>query len=194
MSCTEAIGNDNTLKGDQTFVLGSNVNTDAKNAVVLGHNSASDRDNTVSVGATGKERQVIHVANATAETDAVNLRQLQAVNSDTLKSAKSYTDTRIQSLESSFADHRLETAQRFQEVDQRFDRQGAMSAAMMNMALSTNGLAGQNRIGVGAGMQGDEQAVSVGYQRLINPNTSISISGALTKEESSGGVGIGFGW
>ena len=47
------------------------------------------------------------------------------------------------------ADHRLETAQRFQEVDKRFDRQGAMSAAMMNMALSTNGLAGQNRLGVG---------------------------------------------
>ncbi|WP_336163455.1 YadA C-terminal domain-containing protein [Acinetobacter ursingii] len=55
-------------------------------------------------------------------------------------------------------------------------------------------LRGQNRIGVGAGLQGAEQAVAVGYQRMINENTSLSISGALSKEESSGGVGVGFSW
>ena len=188
------VGNDNTVNGDNTFVLGNNVNTEAKNAVVLGNDSTSDRDNTVSVGSSTNQRQVTHVAAGTADTDAVNVAQMNKSSSDTLSSANSYTDTRFAGLESTFKDYSLQTERRFQEVDKRFDRQGAMSAAMMNMATSTAGLRGQNRIGVGAGLQGAEQAVAVGYQRMINENTSLSISGALSKEESSGGVGVGFSW
>ncbi len=188
------VGNDNTVKGDNTFVLGNNVNTAAKNAVILGNDSSSDRDNTVSVGSATNQRQITHVAAGTADTDAVNVAQMNKSSSDTLSSANSYTDTRFAGLESTFKDYSLQTERRFQEVDKRFDRQGAMSAAMMNMATSTAGLRGQNRIGVGAGLQGAEQAVAVGYQRMINENTSLSISGALSKEESSGGVGVGFSW
>ena len=35
-----------------------------------------------------------------------------------------------------------ENAKRLQKIDERFDRQGAMSAAMLNMATSTSGLQG----------------------------------------------------
>lgn len=38
------------------------------------------------------------------------------------------------------------------------------------------------------------KAVAIGYQRVVNANTSLTISGAFTEEESSGGVGVGFGW
>ena len=55
-----------------------------------------------------------------------------------------------------------------QKVDERFNRQGAMTAAMMNMSGSAASVKGQNRVGVGAGFQGQEQAVSIGYQRIIN--------------------------
>jgi trimeric autotransporter adhesin len=189
-----AVGNDNTVSGDNTFVLGNNVNTSAKNSVVLGNDSASTRDNTVSVGASGSERQIINVADATQETDAVNLRQMQAANTETLKSSKDYTDTRINSLESSFADLSSQMDRRFKEVDKRFDRQGAMSAAMMNMAASTAGLKGLNRVGVAAGFQGSEKAVAIGYQRIVNENISLSIGGAFTDNEGSGGAGVGFSW
>ncbi|MFM6905942.1 MAG: ESPR-type extended signal peptide-containing protein [Acinetobacter tjernbergiae] len=185
-----AVGNDNKVTGDNTFVLGNNVDTKAKNAVVLGNDSESNRDNTVSLGAKGKERQVIHVADATEDTDAVNYQQLKASE----KSVNSYTNERVGALNSAFQDYRLETEQRFQKVDERFNRQGAMTAAMMNMASSASSVKGQNRVGVGAGFQGQEQAVSIGYQRIINENTSLTIGGAFTKEESSGGVGVGFGW
>ncbi|WP_343596616.1 ESPR-type extended signal peptide-containing protein [Acinetobacter sp.] len=188
------VGNDNTVKGDNTFVLGNNVKTDAKNAVVLGNNSSNERDNTVSVGSASNTRQIIHVGAGTEDTDAVNVAQMKQSSTNTLNSAKSYTDSQISNLESSFGDYRLQTEQRFHEVNKRFDRQGAMSAAMMNMAMNTSGLRGQNRVGVGAGMQGQEQAISVGYQRILNENTSFSLSGALSKEESSGGVGVGFSW
>ena len=188
------IGNDNTVKADNTFVLGNNVNTEAKNAVILGNNSTSTRDNSVSVGTKDSERQIIHVADATEATDAVNLRQMQAANTETLKTSKDYTDTRISGLESSFTDFSLQTERRFKEVDKRFDRQGAMSSAMMNMATSTSGLKGLNRVGVGAGFQGGETAVAVGYQRIVSDNVSLSFGGAFTEDESSGGAGVGFSW
>lgn len=188
------VGNDNTVSGDNTFVLGNNVNTSAKNSVVLGHDSTSARDNTVSVGSSGNERQITNVADATEATDAVNLHQMQAANTETLKSSKEYTDTRVSTLESSFSDFSYQTDLRFKEVDKRFDRQGAMSAAMMNMATSTAGLKGLNRVGVAAGFQGNEKAVAIGYQRIISANTSLSLGGAFTDKDSSGGAGIGFSW
>ncbi len=188
------IGNDNTVRGDNTFVFGNNVNTAAKNAVVLGHNSAATRDNTVSVGSSGNERQISHVADATEATDAVNLRQMQTANTEILKASKDYTDTRINTLESSFTDFSYQTDRRFKEVDKRFDRQGAMSAAMMNMATSTAGLTGLNRVGVAAGFQGGEKAVAIGYQRIVSENVSLSVGGAFTDEEGSGGAGVGFSW
>ena len=188
------VGNDNTVSGDNTFVLGNNVNTTSANSVVLGNNSTSDRDNTVSVGSSSSLRQITYVAAGTEDTDAVNVAQLNQSSADTLSSANSYTDTKFADIESVFKDYSLQNERRFQEVNKRFDRQGAMSAAMMNMATSTSGLQGRNRIGVGAGLQGQEQAVAVGYQRVVNSNTTLTISGALSREESSGGVGVGFGW
>ena len=189
-----AVGNDNTITADNTFVLGNNVNTTAKNAVVLGNDSASDRDNTLAVGSATSQRQIIHVAAGTADTDAVNVSQLQTSQTSAVATSKKYTDSKVASLNDSFRSYANENAKRFQKIDERFDRQGAMSAAMLNMATSTSGLQGQNRIGVGAGLQGSEQAVSVGYQRVINPNTSISVGGAFTQDESSGGMGMGFSW
>ncbi|MFG0589302.1 YadA-like family protein [Acinetobacter sp. YQ_14] len=87
-----AVGNNNTVNGDNTFVLGNDINTNATNAVVLGNASTSDRDNTVSVGSVGGERQVIHVAAATADSDAVNLKQMNMADTATLVSAKMHTD------------------------------------------------------------------------------------------------------
>ena len=189
-----SIGNNNNISGDNTFVLGNNVETSANNTVILGNESSSNRDNTISVGSTTNQRQIINVAAGAADTDAVNLSQLQTAKTSAIETSKTYTDTRFASLNDSFQSYVQESGQRFKEIDERFDRQGAMSAAMLNMATSTSGLQGKNRIGVGAGFQGSEQAVSLGYQRVINPNASVSLGGAFTKDESSGGMGMGFSW
>ena len=74
------VGNDNTISGSNTFVLGSKVNTDAKNAVVLGDGSVGV-DNAVSVGAPEKERQIKHVAPGIDATDAVTVGQMDALAS-----------------------------------------------------------------------------------------------------------------
>ena len=74
------VGNDNTISGSNTFVLGSKVNTDAKNAVVLGDGSVGV-DNAVSVGAPKNERQIKHVAPGVDATDAATVGQMDALSS-----------------------------------------------------------------------------------------------------------------
>ncbi|MDO5090467.1 MAG: YadA-like family protein [Cardiobacteriaceae bacterium] len=101
-----AFGNNNTIAQDNTFVLGNDVTTTQANSVVLG-NASADRAATtvssatvggvtyggfagqgsvangvVSVGAQGKERQLINVAAgeiSATSTDAINGSQLFAV-------------------------------------------------------------------------------------------------------------------
>ncbi|HAL23254.1 MAG TPA: hemagglutinin, partial [Stenotrophomonas sp.] len=71
--------------GADSIAVGTNAQATAANSIAVGAGSLADRDNTVSVGAAGAERQITHVAAATAATDAVNLSQLQASEEGTLR-------------------------------------------------------------------------------------------------------------
>lgn len=98
-----ALGNDNNIEQNNTFVVGNNVTSSQANSVILGNASAdkaavavssaevggfeyggfaglgSPENGVVSVGAAGKERQLIHVAAgeiSASSTDAVNGSQL----------------------------------------------------------------------------------------------------------------------
>ena len=82
---------------------------------------------------------------------------------------------------------------RFEQQDSRISRNGAMSAAMMQMAgNSAYAKPGRGRLSVGAGFQEGESALSIGYGRRIGDNVSLSIGAAFSGSESSGGVGLGF--
>jgi autotransporter adhesin len=173
----------------------------------------------------GSEGTMIsNLADGVAATDAVNMRQMQAGDAATLRSAQAhadvgdaatlvsattYTDTvAVQTLQSAneytdsrFAawDAQLDSIQRgiddrFQRQDRRIDRQGAMSGAFAGMAMNTAGLAGRNRVGVGVGGQGGEQALAVGYQRAVGDRASVSFGGAFSGGEKSVMGGAGFSW
>ncbi|MGF6245408.1 autotransporter adhesin [Paraburkholderia sp. GAS38] len=62
--------------GVNSMALGANSSVTAANSVALGYNSVADRANSVSVGSAGAERQIVNVAQGTANTDAVNVQQL----------------------------------------------------------------------------------------------------------------------
>ena len=159
-------------------------------AVALGQGSVADRANTVSVGNAGSQRQITNVAAGTQATDAVNKGQLD----QGIASANSYTDSRLGSLSDSFSGLRNDMDNRLRNVDRRIDRQGAMNAAMLNMATSAAGVRTQNRVGVGVGFQSGESALSLGYQRAISDRATITFGGAFSSDDSSVGVGAGFGW
>ncbi|CAB3767178.1 YadA family autotransporter adhesin [Paraburkholderia solisilvae] len=68
---------DAAATGSEAIAIGGNARASAANSIALGANSIADRDNVVSVGAAGRERQIANVAAGTADTDAVNVRQLK---------------------------------------------------------------------------------------------------------------------
>lgn len=101
-----SVGNKNQVSANNTFVMGNHVNTSLDNAVVLGNNSTAESSDvvstpsytyaggtvnfagtapvsTVSVGATGQERTITHVAAGRVSadsTDAINGSQLYGAN------------------------------------------------------------------------------------------------------------------
>lgn len=82
------LGNDSTALGfnaaatsDNATALGANSLATAANSVALGQGSVSDRENTVSVGSSTLQRQITNVAAGVADTDAVNVSQLNNVMS-----------------------------------------------------------------------------------------------------------------
>ncbi len=185
-----AMGEGATVSVASGTAIGQGSSVTATGAVALGQGSIADRANSVSVGSVGHERQITSVAAGTQATDAVNKAQLDSG----ITAANTYTDTKFSSMADSFDIFRGDIDKRLRHVDRRLDRQGAMSAAMLNMATSAAGVRTQNRVGVGVGYQGGESALSLGYQRAISERATVTFGGAFTSDDSSVGVGAGFGW
>ncbi len=146
----------------------------------------------------GGGTRVSNVATGTAPTDAANVAQVQAGDAQTLRSANTYTDARMNQMlaapTAAINELREDMNWRFNKQDERIDKLGAMTSAMVQMSASAAGLRTQNRIAVGAGFQGGEQALSIGYQRAISDRATVTVGGAFSDSESSAGVGVGFGW
>ncbi|WP_187775752.1 hypothetical protein [Luteimonas suaedae] len=151
--------------------------------------------------------RVRNVADGTAATDAVNKRQMDAgdaatldsardytdvASTRTLSSAKAYTDQRFTALNDDFLRLEQNVGRRLDQQDRRIDKIGAMSTAMMSMSINAaNSRSPRGRIAVGAGWQGGESALSVGYSKAIGNRASFSLGGAFTNDESSAGIGFG---
>ena len=78
------LGNNTSVTGSNTVVLGGSstdtaLSVSGSNSVILGADSDGSQSNVVSVGATGNERKIVHIANgsvASGSTDAVTGGQL----------------------------------------------------------------------------------------------------------------------
>ncbi len=202
-----AVGADSNVSAASGTAIGQGASVTAEGAVALGQGSVANEANTVSVGSASQQRRVTNVAAGTAATDASNVGQMQAGDAATLASANTYTDTtatqtltkantytdsRLQALDDQFTNLSNDIGYRLGKQDERIDRQGAMSAAMMNMAINAaNSRSPRGRVAVGAGWQNGESAMSVGYSKSIGERASFSIGGAFSSDDNS--VGAGFG-
>ncbi|WP_430539371.1 YadA-like family protein [Luteibacter jiangsuensis] len=204
-----AVGTNASVGADNGTAVGTGatVTAAATNSVALGANSVADQPNTVSVGSAGAERRVTNVAAGTAPTDAANVSQVdQAVataksysdqgDAATLSSAKAYTDQKFGDVVSggAFDEYKRTVDRRFSNLSDRLNKVGAMGAAMSQMAFSTQGVNGDNRLGVGVGGYKGQGALSVGYSRSLSSNASLTFGAAVSGSETSGGVGVGVGW
>ncbi|MCA8003189.1 ESPR-type extended signal peptide-containing protein [Burkholderia metallica] len=76
-SNSSAIGQGAVASGDSSTAVGQGSKATGSGSVAIGAGSVADRDNSVSVGSAGHERQITNVADGTAPTDAVNVRQME---------------------------------------------------------------------------------------------------------------------
>ena len=83
-----ALGAGAQIIGTQSLALGAASTVNANNAVALGALAVADRDNSVSVGSAGHERQIANVKAGTADTDAVNVGQLNSAVGDIADTVK----------------------------------------------------------------------------------------------------------
>lgn len=147
----------------------------------------------------GKTAATLASANAHAEAgDAATLTASKSYTdtkaTQALASANAYTDQRFAAWNDSFTQYQQQVDLRFAQTDRRIDQLGAMSGAMTSAAINTAGLPGQNRVGVGVGVQNGRSAIAIGYQRMVRPNASVSVTGAFSSGESSVSAGAGFSW
>lgn len=154
--------------------IGGGASANGDDSVAIGSGSVAEGEREVSVGAPGAERRISNVAAGTAPTDAVNLQQMD----DRFQAERDWSNSR------------------FQAVDKRIDRMGAISAAYAGMAINTAGLNGDNRMGVGVGSQNGRSALAVGYQRILGEqkNISVSLGGAFSGSDQSMSAGAGLSW
>ena len=157
------VGNDNTISGSNTFVLGSKVNTDAKNAVVLGDGSVGV-DNAVSVGAPKNERQIKHVAPGVDATDAATVGQM---------------DTLAQT-----------TAGSISRLDNKVNKVGAGAAALA--ALHPIHTDDKFSMGLGYGNYRDAHAAAIGMFYRPTDKIMISMGGTMGSGENLLNAGISF--
>ena len=202
-----AVGEGATVTAASGTAIGQGSSVTAEGAVALGQGSVADRANTVSVGSVGNERQIVNVAAGSQATDAANYGQVtdalatakayaDAGDTQTLQKANAYTDQRLGSFATSNDLNTLrdQVNTQFRVVDRRINQVGAMGAAMSQMSFSTQGIATENRLGVGVGGYRGQAALSVGYSRQLSPKANVTFGAAISGNETTGGVGVGIGW
>ena len=177
-----AVGGDSKALGERSVAVGNGaqVQAEAPNAVALGSNSIADRAGTVSVGAPGSERAIANVANGTADTDAVNVRQMN----QGVQSAKDYTDSKV-------ADVWNTINRDVDQMNRQVNRGIAAASALVNV---TPYLPGRTAVNAGVASYRGEAALGVGLSRWsdngrFNFNAGVS---AAKDDEPVYRVGVGY--
>lgn len=170
--------------GDAATLAAANGHTDNREAAIRTDMATADAN-------------VLSSARAHADSgDATTLQSARSyadgTASQAVAAANSYTDSRFEAVDLQFDGLRREMDDRFTRQDRRIDRMGAMSSAMLNMAVNAAGSQSNGgRVSVGAGFQGSEKALSIGYGRKLGARGSFSLGGAFSGSEKSGGIGFG---
>jgi hypothetical protein len=147
---------------------------------------------------TAADADTLLAANTHAEAgDATTLASANthadAGDASTLTAANGYTDTRVTSLSNDFNSFKSDVNAQFVEQGNRINTVGALSAAL-SMIGPDGRIAGDNQFSMGIGNFHSQQAVSVGFSRLMSAHTSVRLGAAFANGENEAGVGFNVGW
>lgn len=178
-----ALGNAATVTSDRGVALGAGAQ-----ATRAGMNGATEKysnvavastQGAVSVGSAGNERQITNVAGGTQDTDAVNLRQLDAAMAQT----NQY-----------FSDQFYHLRSAIDKVDKDANAGAAASMAMASMPQSV--LPGKAMMTAGLANYQGQSAVAIGVSNFSeNGRWVVNFNGsANTRGKVGAGIGVGMHW
>lgn len=153
--------------GQGAVAAGSGAQASEDNSVALGSDAIADRADSVSVGHVGGERQIAHVAAGSADTDAVNVAQLQ----EQMASVNRYTDQRVEAMEQAIG-------AQASHMSRQINRGIAASAALVQV---TPNLPGKVTLNFGTASYRGESALALGLSRWsrdgrYNVNGGVSVA------------------
>ncbi|XNX69593.1 ESPR-type extended signal peptide-containing protein [Stenotrophomonas maltophilia] len=184
-----AVGPQASAAGANSVAVGNGASSSAGNSVALGAGSvasvgaqsgytgaygqtgASSSAGEVSVGSTGNERKITHVADGSDDHDATNVGQLKNGVNYAIDQSKSYTDQKIQNITNVAGSFRANNTNNLADPS----ASGANSAA--GGAGSTAAGANSTALGNGSQAQADN-SVALGAGSVANRANTVSVGAA----------------
>ncbi|MFG5919138.1 YadA-like family protein [Sneathia vaginalis] len=171
-------GNNNEIYGENNIVLGNGVKINKKNNAIVIGNGSKAIENAVSIGNDKTTRQIKYVKAGTADTDAVNVKQLKDYVAANSFSAENYYN-------------KAEVDKKLEGINAKSNLALGGVANAIAMSSMTQPREGLLNITGAYGTYGGEHALAVG----ISGNTerfSYKL-GVSTNMRGNVGVGLGFG-
>lgn len=169
-----AFGVSTEASGKQSLALGYDSEATAENSVALGAKSVANKENTVSVGSDTLKRKIVNVADGKEDYDAVNVRQLNAVEAKIGGIGNQFTNIN----------------NHLDRVDTRMNRVGASAAALASLKHANLGVDDKFAVSVGVGNYKNTQAMAVGAVFKPSENVLLNLSGSMSGSEKMLGAGV----
>ncbi len=163
-----AFGDNAVATGSSSVALGPGAVALAPNSVAIGAGSVSNVANTVSVGSPGNERRITNVAAGINPTDAVNVSQLNNLNS--------------------------QYGYQISRLDQRINN--TVGGVAMAMALTGSSLPSDMKVAtaVNVGTYGGQTALGISQYFRLTSNVVLSGGVALQDKQAGGRAGVMVAW
>ena len=163
-------GSGAVASGNHSTAIGNHAQARAENSVALGESSVATRNNSVSIGSVGHERQISNVAAGVADTDAVNVSQMNhALNK---------------------IGHNISHLNRkINDIEDNSNAAIASAIAMANLPQPMN--AGDGGLTMGFGTHRGESGYAVGYSVASNKGSWVFKAAATGNTQGKFGAGAG---
>ncbi|QEQ60429.1 adhesin [Haemophilus influenzae biotype aegyptius] len=167
-------GSHSRALAEESLALGYETRANAYGSVALGAESVANEKNTVSVGSDTLKRKIVNVADGTEDYDAVNVRQLNAVEAKIGQVNNQFTqvDTRLN------------------RTDLRINRVGASAAALASLKPAQLGEDDKFALSLGVGSYKNAQAMAMGAVFKPVENVLLNVAGSFSGSEKTFGAGV----
>ncbi|HHF3534027.1 TPA: YadA-like family protein [Haemophilus influenzae] len=172
--CSTTFGSHSRALAEESLALGYETRANAYGSVALGAESVANEENTVSVGSDTLKRKIVNVTDGTEDYDAVNVRQLNAVEAKIGQVNNQFTqvDTRLN------------------RTDLRINCVGASAAALASLKPAQLGEDDKFALSLGVGSYKNAQAMAMGAVFKPAENVLLNVVGSFSGSEKTFGTGV----